>query len=489
MTRVLKQLGYFVGYGLLGTVVTLVVVYIVHLRSLPDPRPWHLAKLASEFTAADAATVKTLDDYLKREEQVFAELRTEVYDQVAPEDRRMLNRFSAGSIADPAAREPNWNRTTVMPAENPRGGALLIHGLSDSPYSLRAMAEKLHAQGYYVVLLRMPGHGTAPVGLVRATWQDFAAAVRVGARDLRARIGPDKPMYLFGYSNGGALAVEYALSRLQGEDLPKVDGLVLFSPAIGVSGAAALAVWQGRASMIPGLEKLAWTNVGPEYDPYKYVSFAVNAGDQAYRLTQRIASQLSALGASGAVKGMPPILAFQSLADATVSTQAVVDTLFRRLAPGGHELVMFDINRHAEAAPLLRPDALVTREGLFKGPPLPFDLTGVVNESHETDAIVAIRRPAGATESTRAPIGLEWPLDVFSLSHVAIPFSPADPVYGAARPAKPVRIYLGRPELLGERGLLTVPANELIRLRHNPFFPYVEARIDAFLAANGAVAK
>lgn len=489
MTRFLRQLAYFVGYGLLGTVTTLAVVYAVHLQSLPDPRPWHLAKLASEFTAADAATAKTLDDYVKREERVFAELKTEVYDQVAPEERRMLNRFSAGSISDPAAREPNWNRTTVMPVADPRGGVLLIHGLSDSPYSMRAMAEKLHAQGYYVVVLRMPGHGTAPVGLVRATWRDFAAAVRLGARDLRARIGPAKPLYLFGYSNGGALAVEYALSRLQGEDLPDVDGLVLFSPAIGVSGAAALAVWQSRASMIPGLEKLAWTNVGPEYDPYKYVSFAVNAGDQAYRLTQRIASQLSALASDGAVKGMPPILAFQSLADATVSTQAVVDALFRRLAPGGHELVIFDINRNAEAAPLLKPDTLATRENLFKGPPLPFDLTGLANESPDSNAVVAMRRAAGGTETTRTATGLEWPLDVFSLSHVAVPFSPADPVYGATRPAKPVRIYLGRPELLGERGLLTVPATELIRLRHNPFFPYVEERVDAFLAAHGQGAR
>ena len=485
MTRFLKHLGYFVGYGLLGTVVTLAVVYIVHLQGLPDARPWHLAKLESEFTADDAATDRTLDDYLKREERVFAELKTEVYDKVAPEERRMLNRFNAGSISDPAASEPNWNRTIVMPAADPRGGVLLVHGLSDSPYSLRAIAERLHAQGYYVVLLRMPGHGTAPVGLVRATWRDFAAAVRLGARELAARVGPDKPLYLFGYSNGGALAVEYALSRLQGENLPKVDGLVLFSPAIGVSGAAALAVWQGRASMIPGLEKLAWTNVGPEYDPYKYVSFAVNAGDQAYRLTQRIASQLASLGANGAVKGMPPILAFQSLADATVSTQAVVDTLFRRLAPGGHELVMFDLNRHAEAAPLLRPDAFATRENLFRGPPLAFDLTALVNESAESDAVVAMRRPAGATEVSRTPAGFQWPFDVFSLSHVAVPFSPADPVYGATRPAKPVRIYLGRPELLGERGLLTVPATELIRLRHNPFYSYVEARVDAFLAATG----
>ena len=80
----------------------------------------------------------------------------------------------------------------------------------------------------------------------------------------------------------------------------------------------------------------------------------------------------------------------------------------------------------------------------------------------------------------REATDLEWPLHVFSLSHVALPFPPDDPVYGAG-PPKDGRIYLGQPELLGERGFLTVPPTVLMRLRHNPFFPYVERRIEAFL--------
>ena len=39
----------------------------------------------------------------------------------------------------------------------------------------------------------------------------------------------------------------------------------------------------------------------------------------------------------------------------------------------------------------------------------------------------------------------------------------------------------GRLELRGERGLLAVPASDLIRLRYNPFFAYVLACVDAFL--------
>ena len=70
-----------------------------------------------------------------------------------------------------------------------------------------------------------------------------------------------------------------------------------------------------------------------EYDPYKYDSFAVNAGGQIYRLTKVIDQRMTELSKDGAGVRLPPILAFQSLADATVSTEDLVKVLFRRLAP------------------------------------------------------------------------------------------------------------------------------------------------------------
>jgi alpha-beta hydrolase superfamily lysophospholipase len=481
MSHLLKQLVRLVGYGTVGALLALVIAYVVYLKSLPEPRIWQRAELDAEFRAADATTVKTLDDYRSIEERVFQQLREKVYDHIAPEDRRVLNRYFAGSLADPQAHPPDWNRTFELPVANPHGGVLLIHGLTDSPYSMRSLAQRLHAMGYWAVALRLPGHGTAPSGLLSFNWRDLAAAMRVAARHLRARIGPDRPLYLVGYSTGAALAVEYELARLQGEDLPASAGLILLSPAIGISPAAAFAVWQGRLAAIPGLENAAWTAMTPEYDPYKYNSFSVNAAVQVYALTQVIRERLDALASAGPIKGMPPILAFQSAIDDTVSAPAVVDALFRRLAPAGHQLVVFDINRHAEAEPLLRPGIVDLRDRMLKAPPQPFDLTVVTNENPRSAAVIALRRPALEIESHSEPIGLNWPREVFSLSHVALPFAPDDPVYGALRPEKPVMIFLGDVELHGERGLLALPMGDLIRLRHNPFNAYVEARIRSFL--------
>jgi alpha-beta hydrolase superfamily lysophospholipase len=477
----LRRAARFLLSGALFSAVALVAAYVAQLEKRPDLERWHTARLDAELRARDAASVRTLDDYRRREDALFAELRDEVYAPADASASAGIERFVAGSRSDPFAHEPSWNRTIELPVTNPRGGAVLLHGLSDSPYSLRAIAGLLHARGLHVVALRLPGHGTAPSGLLDVAWEDWAAAARIAARHVRERIGDARPLYLVGYSAGAALAVEYALARRAGEEIPDVAGLVLVSPAIGVSPVAAFARAQASLGGVPGFEKSAWTDLLPEYDPYKYNSFTANAGAQMYRLTQRIAEQLDALGGDAPVSGVPRVLAFQSVADATVSAPAVVDALFLRLAPEGHALVAFDINRRAEARPLFEPSVLEVNRRLFEDPSVAFDLTALTNESASSNALVELRRRAPGEPLTRSATSLAWPAHVFSLSHVALPFPPDDPVYGASPPAAPGSIWLGRPELLGERGLLRVSPTVLMRLRHNPFFAVLERRIDEFL--------
>lgn len=478
---VVKHAILLVVYGASAVFLVAVAAYVLHLERLPDLMVWHTASLDAEFRARDAGRVTTLEGYRALEDRLFRQLVERVYEKVPARARSILNRYTAGSLSDPLKAAINWNRTFELSAPDPRAGILLLHGLSDSPYSLRALGERLNARGYHVVGLRLPGHGTAPSALVRMHWQDLAAAVRLAARDLRGRIAAGRPLHMVGYSTGGALAVEYALARLQGEDLPAVEKLVLISPAIGVSPAAALAVWQGRISVWLGLPKVAWTDIGPEYDPYKYNSFPVNAGDQVYAITSAIADRIRLLGKNGPIAGMPQILVFQSAADATVLAPAVVDILLQRLAPEGHEAVVFDLNRHADAEDLFRPGVLKVAGSLLAGPARPFALTVLANASDDSLALDAIRRAPVSGEVTRQATGLAWPDEIFSLSHVALPFPPDDPVYGARRPAQAGTIYLGRPELLGERGLLAVSPTVLLRLRHNPFYSYLADRIERFL--------
>jgi alpha-beta hydrolase superfamily lysophospholipase len=488
MRTTLRHLVYFAVYGTLGVLLTLVVGFGIHIANGPVLMPWHVAPLAAEFHAADASKFESLDDYRALEARLMAQLDAEVYAQVPTQERRAVNRYFAGSLADARSRAPNWNLTFEMPVAQPKGAALLLHGLTDSPYSMRAIAELFAARGWYVVGLRLPGHGTAPAALTRVTWQDWAAATRLAAKHLRARAGPGVPLIIAGYSTGAALAIEYSLATLQGEALPRASGVVLLSPAIGVSPVAAFAVWPARIARWTGWQKLAWTDTPPEFDPYKYNGFTANAADQVYRLTMRIREQIAALGKPMGVTGLPPVLAFQSVADATVSTAAVVDVLLAKLAPEGHALVAFDINRDPELEPLLTPAARTEIRNLLTGRPLPFDLTvlgnaGTAEEGARDLALVARHRAPGSMTVDTRPTGMAWPRDTYSLAHVALPFRADDPVYGATPPAHWDFMFLGKVQLFGERGVLAVPAGDFARLRHNPFFPYTESRLNEFLTA------
>jgi alpha-beta hydrolase superfamily lysophospholipase len=464
----------FLAAGLTGVVITILAVFVYVLDSRPDLSVWHLADLDEEFTTR--SDVQDFDAYLALEDRLFEQLDELVYAQVPTGPGNAINRYSRGSLSDPSRFPVNWNRSFELRQEAPKAGALLLHGLSDSPYSMRALGELLHDHGAWVVGLRIPGHGTAPSGLVETRWQDMAAAVRLAARRVRDAVG-DRPLYLVGYSNGGALSVEYALSTLDDASLPKPSGVVLLSPEIGIAGVAALAVWQGRLGHLLGLEKLAWNGLLPEYDPYKYGSFAVNAGDLAYRITAHIQEQLDGLQGSGKLAQLPPILAFQSSVDATVTATALVENLFARLPPGKHELVLFDINRNVEASILVKQDPRTVFKPLLDKTDRGYLLTVITNESPETNRVVA-RTTAHGKKDYSAPISLgEWPPGIFSLSHVALPFSPDDPVYGGLTAEDGPGIQLGNVALRGERGVLLVSGTDLLRLRWNPFFEYIESRV------------
>ena len=189
---------------------------------------------------------------------------------------------------------------------------------------MRMVADVLRDAGIYSLALRMPGHGTVPSGLVDATWQDWLAAVRVGVRHVRSRTPNGAPLILVGYSNGGALALKYTFEAIEGERGPIPSQLVLLSPMVGVSPAARLARWISMLGGLPYFEKAKWIDVLPEYNPFKYNSFAANAGFQTASLTRAIRVDLDRITAAGRLAAIPPILTFQSIVDATVSTPAVV---------------------------------------------------------------------------------------------------------------------------------------------------------------------
>jgi alpha-beta hydrolase superfamily lysophospholipase len=353
-----------------------------------------------------------------------------------------------------------------------------MHGLSDSPYAMRGIAELFQSQGFYVVALRLPGHGTVPSGLREVRWQDWYAAVAVAAKHAAARGGSGKLFYIGGFSTGAALATLYSVRSLDDAELPKPQGLYLVSPAIGISPFAALTNVISALAFIPAFEKARWIDVLPEYDPYKYNSFPVNAANQIHTLTGVLADALDDAGARGRLAAMPRVVAFQSIVDSTITARQVVRGLLAELPHADPELVVFDVNHVDAIEGLIAPGPLEDLERIRNATDLPYRVTLIGSSSPGTRAVAAYTREARSTEVSKTDLGLEWPASVFSLGHVALPFPPDDPVYGIAPPpGSPPKFNLGAIAVRGESGALVLSLGAFSRLRCNPFFDVVRAKI------------
>ncbi|ABV36415.1 conserved hypothetical protein [Shewanella sediminis HAW-EB3] len=465
-------------YASLGITVALLAVGVWLLNSRPELDIWHTTQLTSQYNRSLELTNFT--EYQKLEKQLFEELESEIYSHTSGPHSSILNRYVHGSLAAPEKWRNDWNRTYEWPLDDAKFGVLLLHGMSDSPYALSHVAKHFEGKAH-LLGLRLPGHGTIPSGLVDLEWQDMASAVSLATRHMRDVL-KGRPLYVVGFSTGAALALNHELERLSKSQERDYAGMIFISPAIGLPPVAAGAKWQARLGQMLGLEKLSWNSIQTEYDPFKYNSFAVNAGDVVYRLAERNQAIMDMLSAEQLLS-MPPILSFQSITDATVSSLSVISDLYLRLPDNGHQLVMFDINRTQVNMGLIPHDPLTPISGVINKENLPFDFTLIEN----IDAVNEDRRRVQATTHS-ADMGLKvtsltqrWPRNVYSLSHVALPFPIEDSLYGPEGVHFIERVQIGAASSRGERGVLSVPAAEILRQKWNPFFPYTIQKMDDFL--------
>jgi carboxylesterase len=102
-------------------------------------------------------------------------------------------------------------------------GALVLHGFTGNPSSMRGVAERLADAGLTVELPLLPGHGTAIDELVPLRWADWSAAAEDAYATLAAGC---TRVAVIGLSMGGTLASWLA------ERHPEICGLVLVNPMV-----------------------------------------------------------------------------------------------------------------------------------------------------------------------------------------------------------------------------------------------------------------
>ncbi|HWE66270.1 MAG TPA: alpha/beta fold hydrolase [Acidimicrobiales bacterium] len=124
-------------------------------------------------------------------------------------------------------------------------GALVLHGFTGNPQSMRGLALALADAGLTVELPLLPGHGTDVADMVPTRWEDWSAAADAAYEELAARC---TAVAVVGLSMGGTLSVWLA------ERHPEIAALALVNPLIVPPDADTLAF---IASMIDAGDEVA----------------------------------------------------------------------------------------------------------------------------------------------------------------------------------------------------------------------------------------
>jgi alpha-beta hydrolase superfamily lysophospholipase len=467
---------------ILASAIVLVLLTLLGVRIYDSQRglplePWHTF-VPKELSAAklDVADWK---QYVARENEIFEELRREVTQKLPEHDRVPVNRYFDGSPVYPARFRQDFNRSFILePDGKPIGAVVLLHGLTDSPYSQRHIANFYRDRGFVAIVPRLPAHGTVPAALTDVEWDHWIAATRLAVREARRRVGPSAPLHIVGFSNGGALALIHALDSLGDPKIPRPDKLILISPMVGITSFARFAGLAALPAYLPAFAKAAWLGVVPEFNPFKYNSFPVNGATQTHRLTRVLQERIARYGREGKLKDLPPVLTFQSVMDFTVSTRAILSALYAHLPANGSELVLFDVNRSVKFGPLLRSSANTAMNRILPDGPQNYRMVVITNrDDAHGETVERIIEANGAGEQTR-PLGLSYPEGLYSLSHVAIPFPMTDSLYGMTPDrSEDFGLSLGTLAPRGERNVLIASLDALLRASSNPFFPYMLQRI------------
>ena len=166
-------------------------------------------------------------------------------------------------------------------------GALVLHGFTGNPQSMRGLAEALAGAGLTVELPLLPGHGTAVADMVPTRWEDWSAAAEAAYVALAARC---ESVVVVGLSMGGTL------SLWLGERHPEIAGLVLVNPLV----------------------------VPPDADTVAFIDSLIDGGDE---LAPGVGSDIALEGAVESAYPELPLRAARSLFAAAADVEAGLGSL------------------------------------------------------------------------------------------------------------------------------------------------------------------
>jgi carboxylesterase len=116
------------------------------------------------------------------------------------------------------------DRPSPEPFSAPGGphGALVLHGFTGNPSSMRGVAEALAAAGFAVELPLLPGHGTSVEDMITTGFADWSGTVEQAYLELAGRVAS---VVVVGLSMGGTLAAWVTARNPATAGLVAVNGM------------------------------------------------------------------------------------------------------------------------------------------------------------------------------------------------------------------------------------------------------------------------
>jgi alpha-beta hydrolase superfamily lysophospholipase len=143
-----------------------------------------------------------------------------------------------------------------------RAAVAILHGHGEHSGRYGAVVDALTARGFAVHAFDLRGHGRSPGrrGHIEA-WDEYRDDLEAFVAHVRSQEAPGTPVFLYGHSLGGAIALEYGLRRPDGLAGVVASGASLVpsgvrSPALEALGRALSRVWPTFSLKMP-LEQVA----------------------------------------------------------------------------------------------------------------------------------------------------------------------------------------------------------------------------------------
>lgn len=212
-------------------------------------------------------------------------------------------------------------------------GVILLHGLLDSPLTMRDLSSMFASQNFLVRSVLLPGHGTRPGDLLTVRLEDWLSVTRFVINQTKPLVNK---LFLLGFSGGGSLALYETLTHQD------IQGVITLAPSFRLRKRTAyFSHWIRRYEQI--LKKNYWFKTEHPYEFARYNIFPTNLAIQAVRLTQLLTKTFSTRTLQA------PWQLIISLDDETVCSQTAMNC-FNRFYQKGNELLIYSKKQHKKHA-------------------------------------------------------------------------------------------------------------------------------------------